>query len=133
MRGSTRTKTWYVKDPGDGGNQTKTKGPFTRDEILDMFSRGEFARGELLFTDEQIFPNPDKPSSLRKVRMPDWCRWDQIPDPVRRKLEADARRRVAQRSADSGPTESAITAEQSPNLDLFIMPGSSQSTTYRAL
>jgi hypothetical protein len=133
IRGSTRTKSWYVKGPPGGGNQTKTKGPFTRDEILDMFSCGEFRNGELLFTDEQIFPNPDKPSSLRKVRLPDWCRWDQIPDPVRRKLEAAARHRVAERSKESGENEVTMSPEQPSNLDLFTIPGSSHSNTYPAL
>jgi hypothetical protein len=98
-----------------------------------MYYGGEFRNGEQLFTDDQIFPNPEKPNSLRKVRMADWCRWDQIPDPVRRKMEADAARAAAATAARAEEDAPEETVEDEVDLSLFSVPGTSQSTTYPAI
>jgi hypothetical protein len=86
---------WYVQDPpaSRGGAVPAQRGPYTREAILSMYTRGDFADDgaeALLWTTERIFPDPARPRSSRPVNLDRWRRWDELPDPVRRVLEAQA-------------------------------------------
>lgn len=82
---------WYVREKqGPSSEAPATKGPFARETILVMYARGELCSGQTLWTSEKIFPNPSRPRSSRKVRITEWRRWDELPDPTRRLLESAA-------------------------------------------
>lgn len=82
---------WFVLDaPRSGVKPAMRQGPYTRATIVEMLAQGQLEGGKLIWTNERIFPNAAKPRSGRLIRILDWLRLDQFPDPVYRKLQAEA-------------------------------------------
>lgn len=84
---------WFVLRPNKSSSATshpQREGPYTRATIIQLYAEDKLADGALLWTNEKIFPNAENPNSLRQVRIMDWRRLDQLPDPVVRQLAAEA-------------------------------------------
>ncbi|CAN8065945.1 unnamed protein product [Agarophyton chilense] len=84
---------WYVLKPTDrsaSSSHPRREGPFTRHAIARLYADHQLPSDALLWTNERIFPNALRPNSSRPVRLMEWRRLDQLPDPVVRQLHADA-------------------------------------------
>lgn len=73
------------------------EGPFSRADVVAKWAHGYFADGSMVFTDERIFPNPERNWRKKKVQKNEWMRWDQLPSPVRQALESEGREILEQR------------------------------------
>lgn len=99
---------WYVQPAPERGTRPEREGPYTREAILDLWSRGDLSGDVLVWTNEKIFPDPAKPRSGRLVRIVEWRRWVELPDPSRRKLEAAAvERKKASVANEAGKVEAS--------------------------
>lgn len=92
---------WYVLRTTPRASQRE--GPYTRSTIAAMFAAAELSDGALLWTNERIFPNPARPNSARLVRISEWRRVDQLPDPVYRSIVEMSKGEALQVAAEAGP------------------------------
>lgn len=88
---------WYVQPALDRGTRPEREGPYTREAILALWNRGDLSGDVLVWTNEKIFPDPS--GGRKMVRVAEWRRWVELPDPTRRKLEAEA---VERKNNDAG-------------------------------
>jgi hypothetical protein len=96
---------WFTQGPARAGVRPSRAGPFTRAAVLEMWARGDLDGDVLVWTNEKLFPSPDHRSG-RLVRIEEWRRWVELPDPVRRRLEAAAR--AAAEPAAAEPHEPVV-------------------------
>jgi hypothetical protein len=80
---------WFIQGPARAGVRPQQEGPFTRAVVLELWYRGDLAGDVLVWTNEKLFPSPDRHSN-KLVRIEEWRRWVELPDPVRRRLEEEA-------------------------------------------
>lgn len=80
---------WYTQGPARAGVRPEREGPFTRDAVLKIWLRGDLEGDVLVWTNEKLFPSTDRRSN-KVVRVNEWRRWVELPDPMRRRLEAEA-------------------------------------------
>lgn len=81
---------WFVLDAPKPGKPVCRQGPYSRAMIVQMLANGQINNTQLVWTNERIFPNAAKPKSGRLVRIMEWRRLDQLPDPVLRQLQSEA-------------------------------------------
>lgn len=109
---------WFILHPSDNpSRQPKREGPYSRATIAQLIHSNSLPSSTLFWTNEKIFPNPLKPKSSRTVRIPEWRRLDQLPDPVVRQLHEQAKQTSPQ---------STITSIQDPNLSAPELPTNEQ-------
>lgn len=135
MPSHPRRGSWYVRESNTGStSESKVTGALQRDDVLQMYARGDLSNGQLVWTSEKIFPNPQKPRSNRLIRIHDWQRWDQLPDPTRRQLEAEAQpyvdaytqQRLAQQSNCHGYTIPPPLPARTHELPVYTPPPTRQ-------
>ena len=119
---------WYVLRPKkytSSASEPTREGPYTRATITQMYGEGTLGDGALLWTNEKIFPNAQKPTSMRPVRIMEWRRLDQLPDPVVRQLAADWQHAHAQQTPPPQvPQEHPVDADDAAESSDSVPPTS---------
>lgn len=83
---------WFILDEPKTGRPPSRKGPYTRETFVAMLGQDRIEKTQLIWTNERIFPNANNPRSSRLVRLVEWRRIDQFPEPTLRKLQGEAQK-----------------------------------------
>lgn len=86
---------WFILDEPKTGRPPSRKGPYTRDTFVQLLGQERIEKTQLIWTNERIFPNASNPRSSRMVRLSEWRRIEQFPEPTLRKLQAEAQKVMA--------------------------------------
>lgn len=106
---------WYILHPSDNPSREPVReGPYTRSTISHLLASNRLPSSALFWTNEKIWPNPEKPRSARPIRIAEWRRLDQLPDPVIRELHREAAKTSEQTSSPTVQTEP--NAGMAPNV-----------------